>query len=85
VALQKARGLRPEGGVHLYPVLGQHADVFAEPFGLHADFALQRLGDLGQHRAHVHVKGRAPKTARSFRTSAKLKASLRLSRTGGSR
>jgi len=37
------------------PIFGQDANVLAEPIRLDGDVALQRLGNLVQHRAHVEM------------------------------
>jgi len=40
----------PHLGIDPHPVLGQDADMFAEPVRLDGHIALQQLGDLVQHR-----------------------------------
>ena len=49
--LNEARQLCPHLGIDPHLVLGQDADVLTQPIGLDRDIALQRLGDLVQHRA----------------------------------
>ncbi len=57
--LNEARQLCPHLGIDPHLVLGQDADVLTQPIGLDRDIALQRLGDLVQHRAHVEVQRRS--------------------------
>jgi hypothetical protein len=51
--------LRPHVRIYPHSIFRQDPDMLAEPVGFDGDVALQRLGDLVQHRLHVHVQGRA--------------------------
>lgn len=65
-ALHADRQFRPHLGIDPHPVLGQDADVFAEPVRLDGDVALQRLGDLAQYRPHIQVQRRALVVGQEF-------------------